>query len=95
MLFGVRNEKEMYYQPQLEELTQSLPQFEYEFVLSRPSESWTGKKGYVQNFVEDFNYMEIPTHFYLCGNGGMIKEMKALLKEKGFPKECLMTEAFH
>lgn len=94
MLFGVRTEKDMYYEPQLEALKKEMPNFDYEFVLSRPSESWTGKKGYIQHFIKDFDYMKTPTTFYLCGNGGMIKEVKAQLEADGFDKANVLAEAF-
>lgn len=95
LLFGVRNESEIYYRPELEALKAELPDFQYEFVLSRASDSWTGKKGYVQNFLSDYNYKEIPTTFYLCGNGGMIKEVKTrLIENEGIEKTRLHVEAF-
>lgn len=94
MLFGVRTEQDMYYQPQLEELKKELPNFDYEFVLSRPSENWKGKKGYIQHFMKDFDYLKIPTTFYLCGNGGMIKDVKATLEAEGFDKANVFAEAF-
>lgn len=94
LLFGVRTEKDIYYQPQLEALKENLPHFTYEYVLSRPSESWTGKKGYVQNFISDFDYLKVPTTFYLCGNGGMIKEVKSILETAGFDKSFIHSEAF-
>ncbi|MFN7453745.1 MAG: ferredoxin--NADP reductase [Pseudobdellovibrionaceae bacterium] len=95
MLFGVRNEKEMYYQPQLEALKKELSDFDYAFVLSRPSEAWAGKRGYVQHFLGDFDYQGIDTTFYLCGNGGMIKEVKQkLIEEEGFDKGKIFAEAF-
>lgn len=95
MYFGVRNEQEMYYQPQLDALTKELPDFKYDFVLSRPSESWRGKRGYVQHFLSEIDYKNIDTTFYLCGNGGMIKEVKAkLLEQEGFDKTKLHAEAF-
>lgn len=94
MLFGVRSEKDIYYLPELESLKTELPNFHYEFVLSRPSESWTGKKGYVQNFLAEFNYMNVPTTFYLCGNGGMIKETKLTLQSQNFPSNKIWSEAF-
>lgn len=95
MLFGVRNESEMYYGPELDQLQKTLPDFKYEFVLSRPSESWTGKKGYIQNFISEYDYLNIDTTFYLCGNGGMIKEVKAkLIEEQGFDKTKIFAEAF-
>lgn len=95
MLFGVRTEKDMYYQKEVEALTKELKDFKFEFVLSRPQESWTGKKGYVQNFISEFDYKNIPTTFYLCGNGGMIKEVKhQLLEVDGLDKSKIWAEAF-
>lgn len=95
LLFGVRNESEIYYQKELEELKKHFSDFKYEYVLSRPSETWQGKKGYVQNFISEFNYMQKPTTFYLCGNGGMIKETKTqLLERDGFDKTKIFSEAF-
>jgi ferredoxin-NADP reductase len=94
LLFGVRTEKDIYYQPQLEMLKKDLPDFNYEFVLSRPSAEWTGKKGYVQHFIKELDYLKTPTTFYLCGNGGMIKEVKATLEAEGFDKAHVFAEAF-
>ncbi|WII73779.1 FAD-binding oxidoreductase [Bdellovibrio sp. 22V] len=95
MLFGVRTEKDMYYQKEIEALQSELKDFKFEFVLSRPSETWTGKKGYVQHFLSEFDYKNIPTTFYLCGNGGMIKEVKhQLIEVDGFDKTKIWAEAF-
>lgn len=94
MLFGVRTEKDRYGEHELDVLTKTLPDFKYEFVLSRPSENWSGKKGYVQNFIKEFDYLKTPTTFYLCGNGGMIKDVKALLEADGFDKTKIWSEAF-
>ncbi len=95
MLFGVRSEKDIYIQDELEALSKEINDFKYEFVLSRPSDSWTGKKGYVQNFLAEFDYKNIPTTFYMCGNGGMIKEVKhQLIEIDGIDKSRIWTEAF-
>jgi CDP-4-dehydro-6-deoxyglucose reductase len=95
MLFGVRNETEIYHRSQLDALVKELPDFKYEFVLSRPDASWTGKKGYVQHFLKDFDYKGIDTTFYLCGNGGMIKEVKTqLIENHSFDKTKIHAEAF-
>lgn len=94
LLFGVRTEKDIYYREELERLKKELRDFDYHYVLSRPSPEWTGKKGYVQNFMRDFNYLEVPTTFYLCGNGGMIKDVKAQLATEGFDSTRILAEAF-
>ncbi len=95
MLFGLRHEKDIYFREQLLALKKELSNFEFEYVLSQPQSTWTGKKGYVQNFVLDFDIEKIPTTFYLCGNGSMIKATKDLLiNEKGIDKSRVWAEAF-
>lgn len=94
LLFGVRTEADIYYVSELERLKSQLKDFKYEFVLSRASEAWTGKKGYVQNFIDEFEYTTIPSTFYLCGNGAMIKDVKTKLSGAGFDPKMIFAEAF-
>lgn len=94
LLFGVRTEQDMYYASELDRLKKSLKDFNYEFVLSRPSAEWRGKKGYVQDFIGQFEYLKKPTTFYLCGNGGMIKGVKEKLASEGFDPANVFAEAF-
>lgn len=94
LLFGVRREEDIYYIEELERLKKKLKDFHYEFVLSRPNDSWKGKKGYIQNFISEFNYLEKPSTFYLCGNGAMIKDVKAKLEAEEFNLKNVWAEAF-
>lgn len=95
LLFGVRTEQDIYLEDELEGFKKSFPDFDYSFVLSRPSAQWKGKTGYVQSYLNEFNYKEIPTTFYLCGNGAMIKDVKhQLLEVDGFDKTKVWAEAF-
>ena len=95
MYFGVRNKEEIYLQSELDELQKQLTDFKYDFVLSLPTDDWTGKKGYVQHFLKEIEYKNTPTTFYLCGNGGMIKEVKhQLLEIDGLDKSRIWAEAF-
>lgn len=95
LYFGVRKESDIYYESELNRLQKNLSNFEYYYVLSRASDAWHGKKGYVQHFLKETNYHQIPTTFYLCGNGGMIKEAKhQLLEIDGLDKTQVWAEAF-
>lgn len=94
LLFGVRYKDDIYYRAELDRLKSQLTNFEYSYVLSRPDESWTGPKGYVQNHIDDFDYHGIPTTFYLCGNGAMIKDVKHKLEAGGFDMKNVFAEAF-
>ena len=95
MFFGLRREHDIYYESELQRLQKLLPNFEYQYVLSRPTDKWHGKKGYVQDCLKDFDYKTIPTTFYLCGNGAMIKDVKKqLLEVDGLEKTKIWAEAF-
>jgi NAD(P)H-flavin reductase len=95
LYFGVRTEADIYYDSELKRLQKNLPNFHYEYVLSRPSENWNGRKGYVQDCLKDFDYKNTPTTFYLCGNGAMIKDVKKqLIEVNGLDKHHVWAEAF-
>lgn len=94
LLFGVRTEADIYYREELERLKLQLNDFDYKFVLSRASDTWTGLRGYVQNFIEAYNYTKIPSTFFLCGNGAMIKDVKTKLSGDGFDPKMIFAEAF-
>ncbi len=95
MLFGLRFEGDIYYREELDALVGRLKDFRYEYVLSRPPEGWTGKRGYLQDHLDDFDFKNVPTTFYICGNGQMIKDCKRkLIEENGFDKSFIHAEAF-
>ena len=94
LLFGLRTEADIYYVEELDRLKKQLKDFQYEFVLSRAGENWKGKKGYVQNFIDDYAYNKVPSTFYLCGNGAMIKDVKLKLSGDGFDPKMIFAEAF-
>lgn len=94
MLFGVRHETDVYYADELNRLKSQLKDFDFQFVLSRAKDSWSGLKGYVQNHIDAFEDKSIDTTFYLCGNGAMIKDVKAKLTADGFDMTRVYAEAF-
>ncbi len=94
MLFGVRHEEDVYYQDELRRLASGLDDFTFHYCLSRPKDSWMGLRGYIQNHIDNFDYMNVPTTFYLCGNGAMIKDVKAKLETAGFDMKRVFAEAF-
>ena len=97
MLFGVRRPEDVFYKAQLDTLCKELTNFNYQIVFSANDvpESLLYKKGYLQNHIEAFDFINIPSTFYLCGNGDMIKATKTLLLEKyNFEKSKIHSEAF-
>jgi ferredoxin-NADP reductase len=94
VFFGVTNESEIFCEKELIALKSQIPHLHYEIVLSRPSLHWTGKRGYVQDQLIHTHYTTIPTDFYLCGNGQMIKETREMLEKNGVSPDKIHSEAF-
>lgn len=95
MLFGVRSESDIYHRGLLAQLQARMADFAFEYVLSRPSAEWTGKKGYVQEHMATWDYQKIDSTFYLCGNGAMIKDVKKILIEQdNLDPARILSEAF-
>ena len=63
-------------------------------VISRPSEDWTGAKGYVQDVLlttaPDLNKAVV----YACGSDNMIHDAKKLLSNAGLPTARVYSDAF-
>jgi ferredoxin-NADP reductase len=51
LVYGTRYETEIYYQEEFEAIARKHPNFHYIVTLSRAQESWTGNRGYVQEYV--------------------------------------------
>lgn len=90
ILHGVRMENELLYVDELK----SLP-LTWVPAVSQPTPAWSGFRGRVTELLRSGTYDWAASDFYLCGNGEMIKEVKALLTEKGVPKESILQEKYY
>lgn len=96
MLMGVWNESEIFYQSELSEIKKQLSDFKFDFVLDKPTGNWSGKTGYVTDYLDQLDFAKIPTHFYLCGNPEMIKSVKHhLIQLRAYDKKLVLSEAFY
>lgn len=93
VVLGVREENEILY----ESLFKGLPQFEFVAAVSRPSSNWNGFKGRVTDYLRALpqDYPWSSTDFYLCGNSGMIDEVKAILTERKVEKTAIHQEVYY
>lgn len=83
LLWGLRSQRDRYYQDELRDLSARHPNFQSIVTLSRPEPGWTGPAGRVTALVT----AQVPAvdklAVYLCGNGGMIKDVTEFLRSKG------------
>jgi len=63
-------------------------------VLSRPSEDWTGSRGYVQDVLLETKPDLSNVAVYACGSDAMIHSAKTCLVQAGLPVNCFYSDAF-
>jgi len=83
LFWGLRSQRDLYYQEELTSLTRDLPGSSYLVTLSRPEPGWTGASGRVTAVVREQIHDVRRLAVYLCGNSGMIAEVTAIIQSKG------------
>lgn len=83
LFWGLRSERDLYYQDELTRLRHQLPNFSATITLSQPTGSWRGRVGRVSPLVTDAVTTVSNLEVYLCGNGGMIRDVRDIIRQKG------------
>ncbi len=94
LIFGVRNEKDLFYEERIRKVTASNPNFSATITLSQPSPVWKGSVGRVTSVIEKME-LEGDTQSFICGNGSMITSARAMLKAKGLKARNIFYEDFN
>ena len=68
LIWGLRNERDLYYQDELAELAEQFPEFSYTVTLSQPSPSWAGAVGRVQSHIDPHIANVDDLAVYVCGS---------------------------
>jgi CDP-4-dehydro-6-deoxyglucose reductase, E3 len=83
LVWGLRSERDLYYQDELAELAKQSPHFSFVTTLSRPGPAWTGAHGRVQPWVDEHITSVDDLAVYVCGNGAMLKDVTEIIRRKG------------
>lgn len=83
LLWGLRSQRDRYYQDELAALTKQYANFSAITTLSRPEPGWTGTAGRVTKLVEERIPSVANLAAYLCGNSAMLADVMALINNKG------------
>jgi len=83
LFWGLRSERDLYYQDELNCLRERLPGFSFVTTLSQPTNGWQGAVGHVTPHVERNIASVDNLEAFLCGNGGMIRDVRDVLRRKG------------
>lgn len=92
--WGLRHEEDMFDKSFLENWKKLNPEFEYEIILSKPENGWTGNTGHINyHMIEHIKSLsQKTTSVYLCGNSKMIADVKSSLEKINFPTERIYFE---
>lgn len=83
LLWGLRSQRDLYWQDEWAALAENHPNFTAVTTLSRPDPGWQGVSGRVTALVEERISSVRNLAVYLCGGNGMIKDVTAILNAKG------------
>jgi len=92
LLLGVRYEENILYGGEFRFLQRSYPNFNFVPIISRPSQEWEGRRGYVQNNLENLDPFE--TQVFICGLSEMVEEVKKKLIDYGFDQNDIIMEKY-
>ena len=83
LLWGLRNQRDLYYQDELTRMRHDVSTTSHIITLSKPGPGWTGPSGRVTTLVERTIHDVKRMAVYLCGNSGMIAEVTGIIQAKG------------
>ena len=83
LFWGLRSQKDLYYQDELAVLARKHANFTAITTLSRPEPGWTGATGRVTRLIDERVRSVADLSVYLCGNSSMIADVMALINKKG------------
>ena len=83
LFWGLRGQRDLYYQEELAELTRRTRTITAITTLSRPEPGWSGSSGRVLRLIEERIASVKNLAVYLCGNSAMITDGMHLLQKKG------------
>jgi NAD(P)H-flavin reductase len=92
LVFGLRNEQDIFWDTEFTELTNKFNLFNYTLTLSQPSSAWQGKKGRVTEYVESL--LAENARYYICGSVEMVKDVRKLLVDAGVNTKSIHFEIY-
>jgi CDP-4-dehydro-6-deoxyglucose reductase len=94
LVFGIRYEHSIMYRDEFEAMELQYPNFRFMPTLSRADESWTGRRGHVQEHVFEVLGERRDMDVYICGMKAMVDDVRARLKGLGFDRKQIIFEKY-
>jgi len=93
LFYGMREEQDIVFRNEFEELSKKHENFTFVPVLSR--QTWHGEQGHVQDVCGKYIKNMKNAGFYICGLQNMVDNTVKFLKDKGFPDKQIHYEKYN
>jgi ferredoxin-NADP reductase len=94
LLFGVRHEEGLLYREEFEALAATETRFRFVPTLTRPTETWGGRSGRVQQHLDEAVGDRTDLDVYVCGLKEMVNSVRDLLKQRGYDRKQIIVEKY-
>ena len=94
LLFGARFAERLLYRAEFEHLAEARPGFQFMPTITRPPEDWAGRRGRVQQHLDEALDGRTDIDVYICGLKAMVDEVRELLKARGFDRKQIICEKY-
>ncbi len=94
LYFGLSYEKEIFWKKHFEALKRKYKNFNFEYVIWKPTTKWKGHSGFVTELVKENFKDASDTSTYLCGHPAMIESATEVLLANGATKDKIYKERF-
>lgn len=92
--WGMRDEGDLYLLDEINSWAGRLYEFTFIPVLSRASDGWTGRRGYVQDAIAE-DFADLSEHsIYLCGSPHMVQDAKVVVGMAGAALNKIYSDSF-
>lgn len=95
LLYHAENAQSVLYRTELETWVQQPPQFSLELLVQRPSERVPEFPGALLEYVDECYVKrngDRSRHFYICGVGGQVTQLRDLLRGAGYQRRAVLYE---
>lgn len=94
LYWGMRTEEDLYARDEIDSWAGRLYEFNFVPVLSRAPDSWSGRRGHVQDAISQ-DFKDVSEYAcYLCGSPGMVTDTKRLLMGLGAELDYIYSDSF-
>lgn len=93
--WGLRYPEDIYLTDEIDKIKSERPNFSFYLTLSKPGDSWSGLRGYIQEHLFNTEKDLKNCDFYLCGNKNMIMDVEKKLLETGITRSQVKFDPYY